>query len=796
MRVKFLIISIVSILLLMASCANYKLLKPEPLLSSQEGSYIELKDKKKDFKLKEGKKYFIEFPAPKENNFYLVLNIPSKKYYNSFLTTKLEKKKFPGKKIEDETTKPERMSVIPIDKSVPVYYWLIDHIRQDVELRMEYRYVPQWRFKFENKHAEFNETLKKNRVSRTIFKTLGTSFHFNNFNFKLVMDTVAKHTKELNKMHKEVLAIESVFPKDIVNSTDKAYLDYKKLKKDLEEEIQFQNNFVILLNAFDKEYKSRRNPVEFIGYVEDFIKFFGKKKGYPDNVFKEGQTVFKGRLGEIVPFYEQRLSGKDDAEPFDQKLYKLKEFNRIDTLFTLSEIQAPANFTNLLKFINGFDKRSNALDYLKKGLAKLHKAIVDLPEMPTNQYFTDIVSKAEAIQKKMPPPLGQEYGKYLGYKCSQALNAAIDQFKMDVGKRVGEYKEAESLVPQVNTFKSRLDYKEMLALLKPNAHLDFLMDKYRGIDTLSIKQQDKEVKDALTEYRWSEAEAGLTRLHHDKNFLNPSAVFALKDRTVKNLEDSLYITVDRISRYRVNKFLEEKIDTLEHIDSLYNDSVFLPAYSITFSTGTKHELIQRKDDLVVHLAKQKENQFPMKAVKLLYERFIKNPNEKGDAMARAIVTHGEHYKGDDKKTKRRIAECNPWSSKWIVKPKQYRKVFALPVTDNKRGVNRYFLRLNLRIPTEAKFPVYDIYIKLPKEVARNAATEQWYEKILLNKTPLKNEGRFTITAPTAENNYECQMGPSSMKKDYNNFLDIYFKHNSFKVFTVSVMAQKPIIKKH
>ena len=186
----------------------------------------------------------------------------------------------------------------------------------------------------------------------------------------------------------------------------------------------------------------------------------------------------------------------------------------------------------------------------------------------------------------------------------------------------------------------------------------------------------------------------------------------------------------------------------------------------------------------------------MKAVKLLYERFIKNPNEKGVAMARAIVRHGENYKGDDKKTKRRIAECNPWSSKWIVKAKQYRKVFALPVTDKKRGENRYFLRLNLRIPTEAKFPVYDIYIKLPKEVARNAATEQWYEKILLNKTLLKNEGRFTITAPTAENNFECQMGPARMRKDKNNFLDIYFKHNSYKVFTVSVMAQKPIIKKH
>ncbi|MGD9202389.1 MAG: hypothetical protein PVI26_12555, partial [Chitinispirillia bacterium] len=115
---------------------------------------------------------------------------------------------------------------------------------------------------------------------------------------------------------------------------------------------------------------------------------------------------------------------------------------------------------------------------------------------------------------------------------------------------------------------------------------------------------------------------------------------------------------------------------------------------------------------------------------------------------------------------------------------------------NNSGINTYISRLIIRIPTEAKFPVYDVNIKLPSEIAKNAATKQWYEQITLNKKILKNEGRFTISAPTASNDYECQVTPVRMDKDMNNLLEVKFKHKSFKVFTASVMVQKPIIKKN
>jgi hypothetical protein len=104
--------------------------------------------------------------------------------------------------------------------------------------------------------------------------------------------------------------------------------------------------------------------------------------------------------------------------------------------------------------------------------------------------------------------------------------------------------------------------------------------------------------------------------------------------------------------------------------------------------------------------------------------------------------------------------------------------------------------LNIQIPSDAKFPVFDVNIKLPREVASKAGQQQWYDKITMNGNVLKNEGRFTITAPTPSNDYECQLTPVQMFKDRDNILEVRFKHSAFKVLEVSVMAQRPIIKKN
>jgi hypothetical protein len=74
---------------------------------------LNLKMVRNDFVLKKEKKYFIQFPSPQEDNFYLVLDLPSKKQFNSVLTAKLIDKKSYDGSIADESTA-DTLSIYPV----------------------------------------------------------------------------------------------------------------------------------------------------------------------------------------------------------------------------------------------------------------------------------------------------------------------------------------------------------------------------------------------------------------------------------------------------------------------------------------------------------------------------------------------------------------------------------------------------------------------------------------------------------------------------------------------------------
>lgn len=785
--------------LFFAGCSAYKQLQPKPALSPAEAGYIELKNGKNDFVLKKEKKYFIQFPSPQEDNFYLVLDVPSKKQFNSVLTSKLIDKKSYDGSIPDESAA-DTLSIYPVMNNNTGYYLLIDKIPQEIKFSVNYRYTPQWRQKFETKHSEFLDILAKNRVDRTAYNSIGGGSHLEGINYFHVADTVKKHTGELENLLKELLAIEDIFPSSIVNSTDKAYENYKTLKKDLEDELRFQNSYALTLNFFGKEAASRGNPAELVKSVDVFIDFFQKKNTYPSTIFSEAQNVIGKRLAEIPPFYDQRLSGKEDSRPFDQEVYMLGPLYRVENLCELAGIAASPEYKALTKFTKDYDARSTLLQSAKDSLASTENLIKKLANMPDNNFFTPITKNASLIKSSFQRMPEEASGKYQAYRCALLLKQDITSFSLKLDSTVTMYQQAEALVPQLNTLKDQKSYSSMLGMLKQNQHLTFLLDKYRALDKMSIEQQGGEIEIALNQQRWNTSEDLLRKLHDDINFLNPSQIIPLKKGLVEELEDSLYTKIDIVSRSRINKFLEANIGQLDNVDSLYKDSVFLPAYNVTFSSGSRNELAARKEALINDLKNMRKDEFPAKAIKLLFDEFTKKPNDNGVLKARAIVTHGKYYEGDkkgpDKKIKQRIFECDPNSAKWIVKPKDYRRVFALPVTNSRKGKNKYIVRFIIDIETEANFPVYDINVKLPKEVAENAASEQWYEKITLNKKELKNEGRFSITAPSASNDYECQISPVQMNKGKGNVLEISFSHPSFKVHSLSVMVQKPIIKKN
>ena len=257
----------------------------------------------------------------------------------------------------------------------------------------------------------------------------------------------------------------------------------------------------------------------------------------------------------------------------------------------------------------------------------------------------------------------------------------------------------------------------------------------------------------------------------------------------------MFQDINLASRSSAELFIKNNETSLKNIPALYKDSAFLPVYKLTFSSIGPKELQQKKKQIEDYLNEMKTIRFPETAIKTLYKELTKNIREQGVEKARAIVDNGKFYKGKDKQVKSLVTECDYSVPKIITKPSEYRKFFVLPSTNNKKGSNDYLLRLDIQIPSEAEFPVFDVNIVIPPELAQNAEQNAWFDEITINNKQIKNEGRFHITAPTSANNYESQITPVQISKGSANIFEIKLKYNGFRAFEVSVMAQKPIIRK-
>jgi hypothetical protein len=188
--------------------------------------------------------------------------------------------------------------------------------------------------------------------------------------------------------------------------------------------------------------------------------------------------------------------------------------------------------------------------------------------------------------------------------------------------------------------------------------------------------------------------------------------------------------------------------------------------------------------------------FPEKAIRYIYQELTKAPRDRGVEKAHSILAHAKFYKGQDKSIRNIIDECDPTIAKPLIKAKEYRRILVVPVNEIAKSSNEYMFRVNIKIPSEAKFPVYDINFKVPSVIAEKAGKTQWFTKILLNKKVVKTEGHMRIVAPSADNNYEAQITPVEISKTGENIIEVQFNYPSFQLFEVSVMAQVPIIRKH
>ena len=785
----------IALLLAFAGCGAYKELKPKPPISSLEGSYIELTKSKSEGKtelleLKQDKKYYVRFPAPPGADFYLVLRTDQKSLTGTYFTTLFSKGKDRDPRTDDESTQ-IGVSVFRLDPSVVESYWVVETVGQDLTLSLEYRYVPIWRYTFENSHADLSDRLAQNRADRTIYSTLGKTYHFTNFDFVSALNTLAGTSDQLQTIKQALQDTEQLFPADLINSDDQTYRDYATLLDHIYDEIQFQTDYRDVLAVFQADSDTRNNLGGLLESSSVLVNFLNQTNRFSQPIMDEARSVLGGRLPGVVPYLERTIAGKIEASqiqfPFD--------LSDVEALYRGSNRAVPQGLSDLIIFINAYNTEAQRLAPAQARLAEAERYTNPEFTWPSNNHYREALDHIDELNRIMPEQHSASFDQYNQFQCVILLNDEVNRIRSEATRFGRDFSAAQGVVQQVNTLSSQREYRAIIQLLSAYRRLDFLLQQYSDVDQRSLDQQQAAIAVSLEGRMWAPGEQQLRALHEDEVFLRLGRIAATKLATVRRLENRMVTAVEGGSKVRVDAFVEANKMTIDNVDGLYSNEAFTPIYTLSFTSGSSADLARRNTEVQTYIEDLKHNVFPASAIPEIYRAFTRNIRDRGVEKARAIVTHGKYYQGSDRRIKNVIAECDPKTPKWITKAAQYRKIYVLPTTSNAGGENTYLFRLNVVIPSQAKFPVFDVNIKLPKDVAQHATTKQWYNYIKLNKEELKPQGRFTITAPTEQNDYEAQLTPVQMRADENNIMEIEFTHSSFQVFEISTMSQRPIMRK-
>jgi len=731
-------------LLFLSGCAAYKELTPTPKLLPQERGYVELRNDEENFKLDKDTKYFIKFPRPEKNNYYLVLATNNKPALYSYLAFSFDDGAPLNARIGDEAPQNDTLLVFAVDTKVPEFFWVIDTVRYDIELQMHYRYVPRWRFAFENKYAALLDLLAHSTIDPTTYNAIGPGYVLQGMDFVQELEKIEEKTNKLKTIKADLEEVGRLFPADIAGLGDPDYQKYLALRSDLEDEMLLQDNYSAVLRVFDRDQSTRGNTAAFLGSAPVFLDFMAHKQYQRPAVVERVRAILLGRLPEAVPYYDGLLRAKNDIQRFTGA----PPLDVVDKLYRACGQQPPESFRSLSAFADRFNVESAAIHEAQSKLADIERIVREDPAWGSDARYDMLISSAAAAKAALPESQLDRFETRRDYACTRLLNNEL-----------------------------------ALTTLKATA-------------LLSLYQRGRDVVAQIMAEAWPGAEAQLREMDLSPEFDAVPAATAQKADIVSYLEGDIFSRVKQATQRRIDAFVARNETTIDDVPALYRDSAFTPIYDLTFSTGGTAKLLQKKKQINDYLTLAKTIRFPESAIRAIYARFIRNPAARGVEHARAIVDHGKQYKGNDRQIEGMINECDVNVPKWITKPKDYRKAYALPLTTNRQGKNQYMFRLGLKIPSEAQFPVFDVNIKLPQDLAEKAGKEQWYTEITINKKPIKNEGRFRITSPTPDNDYESLISPVQMDKEGNNILEVRFQYPGFRVFEISAMAQPPIIRKN
>jgi hypothetical protein len=780
------------IFVLLSGCATFKELQPVPPLQSDERGYIELRNDEENFVLIQDNKYFIKFPGPHNINFYLALQTSAKHAVHNYLTKTFNDGQPPILPITDEAANQDSLSVFVIDTSIAVYYWVIDSVYQDTPLSVRYRYVPRWRFDVEYKYDVFKRILADNTIDRQEYEAMGPKYDFAAFDAPEEQQRLKIKNKALLEMKSDLAELEKSFPKNIAISRDTMYQRYIELGDDTKSELQFQTDYNTLLSVIQKERESKYNFTAFMSNFKEYEKFLNQKKRYRAPIIEHYKSVFVDRLEEAFPLYDNQLRKKDDISVIDLK----PSLEDVENLYTACGKQVPGNLKEVRTYVDEFNIPAKWINNAGTIYEAASSAMLQKTPWPDNSYYPDLISKLEKARSGSPEYNLEKSVRYYNPKTNSLLSDGIQTIKQKVGERQAQFQRAADVVRLINELKPGNDYKGIVQILKSNRDLPFLIDQYSDVDALFMKSQADKVREQFEAQNWKGAEEGLVVLNDDQSYVSPSKISSKRLQTVQSLESDLFERVKKLTFERIDNFTKIHETTIGGVAELYADSSFLPVYTLTFSSESPERAAQKNRTIEAYINEIKTIRFPEKAIRNIYQELTKAPRDHGVEKAHSILAHAKFYKGQDKSIRNIIDECDPTIAKPLIKAKEYRRILVVPVNATAKSSNEYMFRINIKIPSEAKFPVYDINFKVPSVIAEKAGKTQWFTKILLNKKVVKTEGHMRIVAPSADNNYEAQITPVEISKTGENVIEVQFNYPSFQLFEVSVMAQVPIIRKH
>ncbi len=771
-------------------CSAYKEISPNPELVSKENGYIQLKDGKDNFELEHDTKYYMEVTPPLKDNFYFVIKNNIKPISEYYFSDNFDGGDKGYNKIPDVVSYDKNLSAFPVDKHHKKYYWIIEKINKDTLLKAQYRYVPMWRFNFEREFANaqriFNKfSLKRERFSKISYDEPITQLQEKLSEIKVAIDSMGYLRTITPKLEK-------YFPDSLQTAKEKEYKDYLIFSNDVEEEYIFQKKSLYLLQTFVTLKETKNDQNAFIKSAPIFLNFLNSNLSIDKSVKEKVRSIISERIANVESEYKEMIKEKKDYTPF-------KINPPVETVYQLykdANGSVPEEFDNLVEFFNRFNSKSTKYLKYKYFEKELKNYLKNPPVWLPNDYYKIATKKLRKMTDILPNIFLADFRGFDSYRCVKDLQRKLRDARRYTRKLERDYREANLIVARLNELRQRKAYSEMLSLLNSNRELTFLINHYKFLDKKYLENQKNIIGIYISSNRFADTERELKNLNAFNAFLAPENIASAKGKLIRTFEKELYSRVKSASIMRIDSFVNNhKLDT-ENLSALYSDSVFTPVYKLTFSLDGINKVNKANGEIENYLNKIKYFTFPETSIIAQYKAILHNQKDKAVQRARAIEFHSKYYKGRNRRALNIADEFNMNIAKLITKPTDYRKLYVIPVTDNKKGENTYLFKVRLKIPTKAKFPVYEINIKLPKEIAENASSKKWYKQIMLNNTEIKNEGRIKIIAPTEENNYECKITPVQMDVDAHNVLSVSFTFPSYKLYEVSVMAQKPIIRKN